>query len=284
MMKTLVRILLSLAVAAVLMTGSRTGAQEATTMARLSAYANGDHRSEMHRARNQYRHPVETLMWFGLRADMTVVEISPGRLWYSEILAPFLSSRGKLYLAGPDPLTGSDRAKKYLAELGERIKSNPDVFGGTELSVMTKDNLSIAADGSADMVLTFRNVHSWMRRGYQGDAFAAFYRALKPGGILGVVEHRGNPGLEQDPKAGIGYVRQDHVVAMAEAAGFELTGSSEINANPKDTRDHAGGVWSLPPTLRRSKDKPDMVAEEEYREIGESDRMTLKFVKPANPK
>ncbi len=280
----MLKILFNLALVASLVTGVRAGAQEATPMERLSAYANAEHRSEMHRARNQYRHPVETLMWFGLRADMTVVEISPGRLWYSEILAPFLTSRGKLYLAGPDPATASDRARKYLAELRERIKSNPDVFGGTELSVMTKDNLSIAADGSADMVLTFRNVHSWMRAGYQDAAFAAFYRALKPGGILGVVEHRGNPGLEQDPKAGIGYVRQDHVIAMAEAAGFELTGTLEINANPKDSRNHAGGVWSLPPTLRRSEDKPDPVSEEEYRQIGESDRMTLKFVKPVDPK
>lgn len=280
----MLKILFNLVLMVVLVTGAQAAAQEATPTERLSAYADGDHRSEMHRARNQYRHPVETLMWFGLRADMTVVEISPGGLWYSEILAPFLSNRGKLYLAGPDPVNGGDRAKKYLAQLRQRIKSHPDVFGGTELSVMTKDNLSIAADGSADMVLTFRNVHSWMGRGYQDEAFAAFYRALKPGGVLGVVEHRGNPGLEQDPRAASGYVRQDHVIAMAEAAGFELTGASEINANPKDTGDHAGGVWSLPPVLRRPGDYVDTISEEEYREIGESDRMTLKFVKPVDPR
>lgn len=280
----MLKILFNLVLMVVLVTGAQAVAQEATPTERLSAYADGEHRSRTHRARNQYRHPVETLMWFGLRADMTVVEISPGGLWYSEILAPFLTSRGKLYLAGPDPVTGSERTKRYLAELEERIRSNPDIFGGTELSVMTKNNMSIAASGSADMVLTFRNVHSWMGRGYQGEAFAAFYRALKPGGILGVVEHRGNPSLEQDPKAGIGYVRQDHVIAMAEAAGFELTGTSEINANAKDSRDHAAGVWSLPPTLRRSQDKADTVSEEEYRRIGESDRMTLKFVRPVGPR
>ena len=246
--------------------------------AALQALAEGEHRSAAHKARNQYRHPVETLTWFGLRPDMTVVEIWPGSAgWYLEILAPFLKDQGTYYAAGPDADSSVDYVQRSVKALGDKLAANAELYGGvttTELAPPAGKTL-IAPEGSADMVLTFRNVHNWMSGGYAADVFAAMYTALKPGGILGLVEHRGNPEVAQDPKAASGYVNEDYTIELAQAAGFTLLERSDVNANPNDTKDYEGGVCTLPPVLRL-KD----VDRDTYLAIGESDRMTLKFVKP----
>jgi predicted methyltransferase len=220
------------------------------------------------KARDEYRHPFRTLTFFGIKPDMTVVEIWPGGGWYTDILAPYLHDHGKLYAAVAPA--------ENVAEYKKKLADNPTEFGNVVVTQLDPpDHLDIAPPGSADMVLTFRNVHNWMRGGNGEAVFKAIYAALKPGGILGVVEHRGDPNAPQDPKAESGYVRQDYVIKLAEDAGFHLVAKSEVNANPKDTKDYAKGVWTLPPTLRLGDtDKAKYLA------IGESDRMTLKFVKP----
>ncbi len=268
----------ALALIALAIATGQTQAQDAgaATEARLSALAEGDHRSEAYRARNKYRHPAETLSWLGLRDNMTVVEISPGGGgWYSEILAPFLKAGGTYYAAGYDLGSTSEYQARNARRFAEKLEARPDLYGDVVVTVFVQGQYDIAPEGSADMVLTFRNLHNWMDDGFAADAFAAFYRALKPGGILGVVEHRGDPAIDQDPKADSGYVREDHVIALAQGAGFRFADKTEINANPKDTKDHPQGVWTLPPSLGL-----EDVDREKYLAIGESDRMTLKFVKP----
>ncbi len=220
------------------------------------------------RARDQYRHPIETLTFFGIKPDMTVVEIWPGGGWYTDILAPYLKDNGRLYAA----ISKGENAAEYKKKLAD----DPARFGKVIVTQLDPpDAMKIAPPDSADMVVTFRNVHNWMRGGNGEAVFKAIYAALKPGGTLGLVEHRGDPSKPQDPKAASGYVREDYVITMAEKAGFILAGKSDINANPKDTKDYAKGVWTLPPTLRLGDtDKAKYLA------IGESDRMTLKFLKP----
>ena len=241
-------------------------ADDSSSVAALQAAISGPQRSAANKARDQYRHPLQTLTFFGIKPTMTVVEIWPGNGWYTEILAPFLKDHGKLYEA----LGGGAGAKTFE----EKLKADPAVYGAvivTELQPPAQTE--IAPAGTADMVLTFRNVHDWFSRGNTQDYFKAFYRALKPGGILGLTDHRADPSQPQDPDAKNGYVRQDYMIQLAEQAGFKLAGSSEINANPKDPRNQP--VWNLPPTLRQGqKDRAKYLA------IGESDRMTLKFVKP----
>lgn len=235
--------------------------------AALRAAIAGANRSETNKARDRYRHPMETLSFFGIKPDMTVVEISPGAGWYTEILAPFLKDHGKLY-----EVIGKGAGAKSFEE---KLKASPAVYAEVVVvSVQAPAETEMVPAGSADMVLTFRNVHDWIPRGTAEDYFKAFYRALKPGGILGVTDHRADPSHPQDPKAVNGYVRQDYMIKLAEEAGFKLAGASEINANPRDDRDHP--VWNLPPTLREGeKERAKWLA------IGESDRMTLKFIKPA---
>jgi predicted methyltransferase len=248
------------------------GADEAA----LRQLAEGPHRAAGHAARNIYRHPVETLMFFGLRPDMTVVEIAPGGAgWYTEILAPYLRESGCYYAAGYDPVSGEEYYRRNARALQDKLSERPDLYGHTILTVFAPPaKTDIAPPDSADLVVTFRNVHNWMGDDAADAAFASFYRALKPGGILGVVEHRGDPDRPQDPKAESGYVREDVVIALAEKAGFRLDARSEINANPKDRRDHPEGVWTLPPSYELGdKDR------EKYAAIGESDRMTLRFKK-----
>jgi predicted methyltransferase len=238
------------------------------TRAALEAAIDNPARPATERARDRYRHPLQTLEFFGLKPDMTVVEIWPGGGWYTNILAPYLKDHGKLYAAVPP----GPRAEDYR----RKIAANPGLYGNVTITELgPPDHYEIAPPHSADVVLTFRNVHNWMRGGFAEDVFKAAYKALKPGGILGVAEHRGNPRLPQDPKASTGYVREDYVIGLAEKAGFHLLAKSEINANPKDTKDYPKGVWTLPPTLRLGNTDRD-----KYLAIGESDRMTLKFVKP----
>ena len=246
---------------------STTASQDdnSTVMALKAAIA-GPQRSESEKARDRYRHPLETLTFFGLKPGMTVVEIWPGAGWYTEILAPFLKAHGKLYEA----VSGGPHAKVFE----DKLKADPTVYGKVIVTALQPPaKTEIAPEGSADMVLSFRNVHDWIPRGNADAYFNAFYRALKPGGILGITDHRADPSQPQDPKAKNGYLRQDYVVQLARKAGFTLVGESEINANPKDQRDHP--VWNLPPTLRLGQ-----VDRAKYLAIGESDRMTLKFIKP----
>ena len=251
--------------------------KKSDSAAALQAAIASTHRPDADKARDQYRHPQETLTWFGIKDNLTVVEIWPGGGWYTDILAPFLKERGTYYAAGLDPESEAEFARNGARRFKEKLAAKPDLFNQVKVTILAPPaKTDIAPEGSADLVLTFRNVHNWMANGQAEAVFAAMYRALKPGGILGVVEHRGNPAVPQDPKAASGYVNEDYVVKLAEGAGFQLTGRSEINANPKDTKDYPQGVWTLPPVLRL-KD----VDREKYLAIGESDRMTLKFVKPA---
>jgi predicted methyltransferase len=251
---------------------------DAATSATLDRVLAGDHRSEANRARDVWRHPKETLTFFGLRQDMTVLEIWPGGGgWYTEILAPTLREHGRYIAASWDPKSKSDyvqeNSKKFAAKLAER----PDLYDrATVTALQVPDELKPVPDGSVDMVLTFRNIHSWMGNDGAEAMFNAMFAALKPGGILGVSEHRAKNDAPQDPKAKSGYVRTDYAIALAEKAGFELVGESEINANPKDTKDHPNGVWSLPPTFEGGD-----VDRGRFAAIGESDRFTLKFRKPA---
>ncbi len=247
-----------------------------TLRAELGALATGSHRAKGHAARNVYRHPVETLVWFGIEPDMTVVEIWPGRAgWYTEIIAPFVNENGRFIAAGFVTDSAVDYYNTANAEYGAKLRAHPELYGNARVTVLGEGAYNIARADSADRVLTFRNVHNWENRSYAQDVFDAMYRALKPGGILGVVEHRANPYADTEAGVTPGYVTEAAVIAYAEAAGFERLGRSEVNANPLDTKDYPKGVWTLPPTLRL-----DDEDREKYLAIGESDRMTLKFVKP----
>lgn len=224
--------------------------------------------------RDQYRHPIETLKFFGVEPHMTVVEVNPGSGWYMEILAPLLAKDGRYIMAAPDMDPTKDYSVKNEKYINDWKLEYPIVALKMERIFFSPPKKTQMPEGIADMVLTFRNVHNWMGTNGHNDAFEAFYAVLKEGGILGVVEHRAKES-NKDPFAKSGYVRESDVIKMAKAAGFELVEKSEINANKKDTTNHPAGVWTLPPTLRLGeKDK------KKYLAIGESDRMTLKFRKP----
>jgi predicted methyltransferase len=244
----------------------------------LEALIKGSQRSQANSVRDKYRHPGEVLTFFGVKPDSTVVEILPGGGGYwTEILAPYLKAHGRYIAANGEKASTSDETRKDNAAQAAKLAADPADYGKVEVSEFAADRHDIAPPGSADFVLTFRNIHNWMAAGETKGAFAAFYKALKPGGILGVEEHRGKADQPQDPLAKSGYVRQDVAIGFAEAAGFKLAGSSEVNANPKDTKDYPDGVWTLPPTYRL-KDKDHA----RYEAIGESDRFILKFQKPLN--
>ncbi|GAA0197377.1 class I SAM-dependent methyltransferase [Kangiella japonica] len=240
---------------------------------------NSEHRSDKNKQRDQYRHPQETLSFFGIEPGMTVVEIAPGGGWYTEILSPLLGKEGKLYAAHYDPSSTVEYYRNSREKFSNKIASDADLYANVEITIFQPPELfDMAAENSADAVVTFRNVHNWLRGGREAtvDSFKAMYDVLKPGGVLGVVEHRLPKDMKQDEKASSGYMHQDFVISVAQEAGFKLVATSEINANPKDTADHPKGVWSLPPGLRLGDED-----REKYMSIGESDRMTLKFVKPA---
>ncbi|MDO8899842.1 MAG: methyltransferase [Phenylobacterium sp.] len=242
----------------------------------------GDWREPEDKARDPWRHPAETLNFFGLKPGMTVVEIWPGAGWYTDILAPFLAaSGGKLYAAN---LQNNDPSAANVVEAyRQKLRSNPRLYGDVEITAFGATSGPMAPAGSADLVLTARNIHNWMAAGIVDKAFADAFAALKPGGVFGVVEHRANPGGVQDPTAANGYVEQAYVIRLAQEAGFLLDQASEINANPRDTKDHPFGVWTLPPVRRTSpRGEPADPAFDRspYEAIGESDRMTLRFIKP----
>lgn len=231
-------------------------------------------RSPENKLRDRYRHPVETLKFFGLKPEMTVIEITPGKGWYMEILAPLMAEKGQYIMAVPAPAQKPYEIANEKA-INEWKAKYPQVGDKMKYVLFTDMKIQLPEDGSVDMVLTFRNIHNWMAQKFARDAFEAFYKALKPGGVLGIVEHRALPDQKDDLFAKSGYVKEQDVIEMAITAGFRLVGSSEINANPKDTKDYPEGVWSLPPTLKLGEKDRD-----KYLAIGESDRMTLKFVKP----
>jgi predicted methyltransferase len=242
--------------------------------AALAAAVASPNRSDANKARDQYRKPAETLAFFGVKPNHTVVEIWPGGGWYTEILAPYLKDKGKLVVAPPQ--RGTEGVNKFLA-------AKPDAYGKvTVANFPTLLGGTGVAPNSADVVVTFRNVHNW-RMGssksdsadYSVEAFKELYAMLKPGGVLGIEDHRLNEDADAERERKSGYMKVSTVRRLAEQAGFKFAGSSEVNANPKDTKDYPKGVWTLPP--RFAEGDTDRA---KYAAIGESDRMTLKFVKP----
>jgi predicted methyltransferase len=253
--------------------------------ASLADFVAGAWRSPADRARDPWRHPVETLQFFGIAPGMTVVELWPGAGWYTQILAPYLKTTGgKLYAATfVVPNADDPEAQPMVAEYQKLLKVRPDLYGDVVLTAFGPLTGPICPDKSADLVLFLRNLHNWIAAGYAEKAFHDAFAALKPGGVLGIEEHRAAPGGAQDPVAASGYVQTDYVKKLAEEAGFVFDKASEINANPKDTRNHPFGVWTLPPTRRsspRGAPPNPFFLHSKYDAIGESDRMTLRFVKP----
>jgi predicted methyltransferase len=232
------------------------------------------HRSAANSARDGARHPYETLTFFGIKPNMTVVELAPGGGWYTEILAPYLRAKGQLIGTAPVPQADEPESTAFR----KKLDSNPALFDKVQVAVFDPPaTYNIAPPGSVDMVLTFRNLHNWVGIGEpkMKALFGQVFTVLKPGGVFGVVDHRLPASRTQDANASTGYVREDYVIRLAEAAGFKLAARSEINANPKDKADHPKGVWTLPPALANGQQD-----RAKYLAIGESDRMTLKFVKP----
>ncbi len=245
------------------------------TSAELDSSIQGTHREAKNVARDVYRHPKETLMFFDLQPDMKVLEILPGRGWYTEILAPLMKDSGELTVAS----FGDTHPTKYLRNIHidfmKKMNADTDTYGKVEVVVFNKTGyLAEIPDNSIDMVVTFRNTHNWIRFGGIEEIYAAFNRVLKPGGILGVVQHRADKGTDAKTTAEKGYVPESYLINLVEDAGFELVKKSDININLADSKDYPEGVWSLPPSYReKDKDKA------KYTAIGESDRMTLKFIK-----
>jgi len=245
--------------------------------ATLETAIQAPHRSDANRARDQYRHPKETLLFFGLQPNMSVVEISPANGWYTEIIAPVLKKQGQFYAAVPALADDVPEAmKRRDASYRQMLKAAPDLYGYPVISTYDVSAPVFAPNSKADLVLTFRNVHNWAKAGHTQPMFNGFFQVLKSGGVLGVVEHRAKPGTPLSQQIESGYMTEQFVIESATAAGFRLDRSSEINSNPLDTKDHPGGVWNLLPNLRglADNDKP------KYRALGESDRMTLRFIKP----
>ncbi len=246
----------------------------ATPDASLQAAIANPARSDNFVARDKARHPAEELAFFGVRPNMTVVELWPGGGYWTEILGPYLAKSGTYYVALEPGKSGE--AKESNAKWHTRVAAMKGQVGTIHETLLGAGQFNIAPPGSADLVLTFRNLHNWMDGGYAEQALAACFTALKPGGILGIEEHRGPNDKPQDPKAANGYVREDYAIALIKKAGFVPDGSSEVNANPKDTKNWVDGVWTLPPTLSQGqKDR------EKYLAVGEADNFVLRFRKPA---
>jgi predicted methyltransferase len=267
---------LALLASVVLIAGcAMTSTRQATAQA-LENILSDPHRPESDRARDRYRHPKETLLFFGIRPEMTVLEVWPEPGWYTDILAPLLRDGGKYYAAVMEP----DPSSQYITQRAEafrnKLASDPTLYRNTTVVTFPTHGGDVVPPGTIDLVVTFRNLHNWLADGTAPQAIATIYRALRPGGVLGVVDHRGNPAVPQDPRAKSGYVNEEYAIQLIQAQGFRLVGSSEVNANPKDTKDYEQGVWTLPPTYRLGDQD-----RQKYAEIGESDRFTLKFEKPA---
>jgi predicted methyltransferase len=237
----------------------------------------GDQRTVVDHAQDPYRHPKETLLFFGMRPHSRVLEVWPQTGWYTKIIAPLVRAGGQ-YRAGvvaPDP--GSRFLTARLAAYRRLLASRPDLYGGVKIVTFPLDGGDVLPPGSVDMAVSFGDLHEWMALGNAQQALAKIYRVLAPGGVLGVVDNRGDPSVPQDPRAKNGYVRQDYAIGLIEAAGFRLVATSEVNANRKDTKNYPCGVWALPPDYRLGN-----IDRAKYQAIGESDRFTLRFVKPEN--
>ena len=246
----------------------------------LQGWIDGPQRSEKNRLRDGARKPAETLAFFGLRPAQTVVEIWPSvGTWWLEILAPYLRERGHYIAAGYDPAADSPYTQDSIRAFRAKLDSLPAAYDAVEVVALQYPGaLAPVKPDSVDLIVTFRNLHNWLARDGAAPAMlAAMYAALKPGGVLGVVDHRADPAVAADPRARLGYVNEQFAIELIEKAGFEFIGSSEINANAKDTRDYDQGVWTLPPTWRLGDKDRDR-----YAAIGESDRFTLRFRKPRN--
>lgn len=279
MTKIYKKLSLAFAAVAVFGAGSATLASASTADEALKAAIASDQRTPAYVQRDAARHPYETLMFFGIEPTMTVVELSPGGAgWYTEILAPYLRDSGQYIAAGYREDSPREYRRGYTANFKKKLAADPARFDKVQLAVFEPPtHLSFAPAGSADLVLTFRNLHNWLSAGDDSmkRVFQSVHDSLKPGGVFGVVEHRLPESMPQDDTASSGYMHESYVIKVAESVGFKLADKSEINANPKDTADHPGGVWALPPSYR-NKDKD----RSHFEAIGESDRMTLKFVKP----
>jgi predicted methyltransferase len=275
------RVMLSCWVLSLLVScASQSTRPDLATAAALQQILASNHRSAASKVRDLYRHPKETLLFFGIRRDMTVVEVWPGSGWYTELLAPLLRDKGHLYTAQMDPAAG-DYVRATVDSYRAMLSTRPDLYGKVTMTALGAPVAGVKAQpiapaGSADLVVSFRNLHNWMMQGWEPQAITAMHDALKPGGVLGIVDHRGNPEVPQDPKAASGYVNEQYAIEMIEKAGFKLVARSQINANPRDIKSYEQGVWTLPPTYALGdKDR------QRYASIGESDRFTLKFIKVA---
>ena len=257
---------------------SSIAASDPATLAELDKSLAGSHRSDANRARDVYRHPRQTLEFFGIRQDQTVMEIWAGAGgWYTEILAPLLREHGHYIAANWDPNSALKVVADSVSAFRTKLDGNPDLYDKVTVTALQYPAaLNPVPPASVDLIVTFRNLHNWLARDQAAPAMLkAMYAALKPGGVLGIVDHRADPAAPRDLQAKNGYVNEAYAIELAKAAGFEFAAASEVNANPKDTRDYEQGVWTLPPTWRLGdKDR------EKFAAIGESDRFTLKFVKP----
>jgi predicted methyltransferase len=231
-------------------------------------------RSAFNIARDRYRHPAAVLAFFGLRDNLSVVEIEPGAGYWTEILAPYLQAHGTYRVAMPPPPSDEPRLAAADAAFIRKLENDPADYGNVIVTGFS-DAAPIAPPGTVDLVLSFRNLHDWMADGTASAKLAAIYAALKPGGVFGIEDHRGLTNQKQDPRAKSGYVREDYAIALIKAAGFNLTGVSQLGDNPRDTKNYPKGVWTLPPVLRMG-----AVDRAKYLAIGESDSWTLKFNKP----
>jgi predicted methyltransferase len=251
--------------------------RQVATDGALQAVLAGSWRSDANRARDQYRHPAETLAFFQVEPDATLIEITPGQGWYAEILAPLLKSKGHYVAAVLAPASAGPEQRDYQQKnrdrLVERFGADAERFDKAQIVEFDARQPVLGKPNSVDRVVTFRNVHNWVQGGIAPAYFKAFFDVLKPGGMLGVEDHRAAAGKPVDPASG--YISEEQVIKLATDAGFKLDAKSEINANPRDTKDYPKGVWTLPPVLRLGD-----VDKEKYLAIGESDRFTLRFVKP----
>lgn len=245
----------------------------------LTSIVTDKFRTDISKSRDKYRHPIETLSFFGIEPDMTVVELWPGGGWYTDILAPYLKDKGKLIAAHYNPQTNHPFAgyfKNSLIAFESKVETNPKWYGRVDIRAFEPPfTKKIIADSSADMVLVFRNFNHWMSDGTIDDVLFEIHAMLKTGGILGVVENRASVYAQVDSTAENGYVNQQWFVQKLHQAGFQMLANNEINANPLDTANYVNGVWSLPPYLR----VPEGEDERVYVDIGESDRFTIQFIK-----
>mgnify|MGYP002637368367 FL=1 len=265
----------------VVLAGAASAEFDESTQQKVLTAISGEHRSSEERHRDQFRKPYETLEFLGLREDMTVVEMWPGGGWYTKILAPVLWENGAFYAAAFDSNGPYAYQRRSNGQLLSMFGNAPDIYGEAILTEFSLPfGLDIAPPASADMVLTFRNLHNWVTDtsdlGTSATlAFDAAFRALKPGGVLGVVDHKWDDAENEDVQAGSGYISVERTRRLAESAGFVLAEQSSLLSNPKDTKNHPEGVWTLPPSYALGDE--DRAT---YEAIGESDRFLLKFQKP----